>query len=146
KPNLNFNFGYNWNETSGDTKIDFAFGGDKLMQVSTKYEGAFPSFKAVSDLIPDDPTQTNEAAIAQVFDASSKLKLVDINVTVAVDFERLFNLLADLCPMMAAAYPSGYNPMEGQTGASLRQMAGSMLCMFGATPDIAPFVNPISAF
>ncbi len=146
KPNLNFNFGYNWNETSGDTKIDFAFGGDKLMQVTTKYEGAFPSFKAVSDLIPDDPTQTNEAAIAQVFDASSKLKLVDINVTDAGGLEKMFNMVADMGPIMAAADPSGYNPMEGQTGASLRQMAGSMLGMFGATPDIAPFVNPISAF
>jgi hypothetical protein len=22
KPNMNFNFGYTWNETSGDTKVD----------------------------------------------------------------------------------------------------------------------------
>lgn len=146
KPNLNFNFGYTWNETSGDTKVDLGFGGDKLMQVTTKYEGAFPSFKAVSDLIPDDPTQTNEAAIAQVFDAQSKLKLVDININDAGGLEKMFNMVADMGPIMAASDPQGYNPMEGQTGASLRQMAGSMLGMFGATPDIAPYVNPISAF
>lgn len=146
KPNLNFNFGYTWNETSGDTKVDLGFGGDKLMQITSKYEGSFPSFKAVSDLIPDDPMQANEAAIAQVFDAQSKLKLVDINVSDAGGLDKIFNMVADMGPIMAAADPSGYNPMEGQTGASLRQMAGSMLGMFGATPDIAPYVNPISAF
>lgn len=146
KPNLNFNFGYTWNETSGDTKIDMGFGGDKLMQITSKYEGAFPSFKAVSDLIPDDPTLANEAAIAQIFDDSSKLKLVDINVADSGGLDKIFNLVADMGPIMAASDPSGYNPMEGQTGASLRQMAGSMLGMFGATPEIAPYVNPISTF
>jgi len=146
KPNLNFNFGYTWNETSGDTKVDIGFGGDKLMQVTSKYEGAFPSFKAVSDLIPEDPAQANEAAIAKVFDDSSKLKLVDINVADGGGLEKMFNLVADLGPIMAASDPSGVNPLEGQTGASLRQMAGSMLGMFGATPEIAPYVNPISTF
>jgi hypothetical protein len=146
KPNLNFNFGYTWNETSGDTKVDLGFGGDKLLQVTNKYEGAFPSFKAVSDLIPDDPTQANEAAIAKVFDDSSKLKLVDVNIVDNGGLDKLFNLTADLGPIMAASDPSGGNPMEGQTGASLRQMAGSMLGMVGASPDIAPFVTPISNF
>lgn len=146
KPNLNFNFGYTWNETSGDTKVDLGFGGDKLLQITNKYEGSFPSFKAVSDLIPDDPTQANEAAIAKVFDDSSKLKLVDVNVVDSGGLDKLFNLTADLGPIMAASDPSGFNPMEGQTGASLRQMAGSMLGMVGATPDIAPFVTPISTF
>jgi hypothetical protein len=47
---------------------------------------------------------------------------------------------------MAASDPSGFNPFEGQTGTSIRQMASGMLMMFGATPDIAPFVNPISNF
>ena len=146
KPNLNFNFGYTWNETSGDTKVDLGFGGDKLMQITNKYEGTFPSFKAVSDLIPEDPTQTNEAAIAKIFDDSSKLKLIDINIVDNGGLDKLFNLTADLGPIMAASDPSGFNPMEGQTGASLRQMAGSMLNMVGATPDIAPFVTPLSTF
>lgn len=146
KPNLNFNFGYTWNETSGDTKIDLGFGGDKLMQITNKYEGTFPSFKAVSDLIPDDPAAIDDMAIAKVFDDQSKLKLVDINVVDNGGLDKLFNLTADLGPIMAASDPSGFNPMEGQTGASLRQMAGSMLGMVGATPDIAPFVTPISNF
>ena len=47
---------------------------------------------------------------------------------------------------MAASDPSGFNPLEGQTGASLRQMAGSMITMFGATPDIAPFATPFANF
>ncbi len=146
KPNLNFNFDYAWNETSGDTKIDFGFGGDKLMQITNKYEGTFPSFKAVSDLIPDDPAAVDEMAIAKIFDDQSKLKLIDVNIVDNGGLEKMFNLTADLGPIMAASDPTGSNPMEGQTGASLRQMAGSMLGMLGATPDIAPFVTPISTF
>lgn len=146
KPNLNFNFGWNWNATSGDAKVDLGFGGEKLMQFTTKFEGGFPSFKAVSDLIPDDPMQANEAAIAQVFDEKSTLKLVDINVNDDGGLDKMFNLMADLAPIMAADGGSGPNPMEGQTGASLRQMAGGMLTMLGATPEFAPYINPLSNF
>ncbi|MDP3495668.1 MAG: hypothetical protein Q8R82_21385 [Hyphomonadaceae bacterium] len=146
KPNLNFNFGWNWNATSGDAKVDLGFGGEKLMQFTTKYEGGFPSFKAVSDLIPEDPMQTDDMAIAKVFDEKSTLKLVDINVVDSGGLDKMFNLMADLAPIMAAGDPSGVNPMEGQTGESLRQMAGGMLTMLGATPDFAPYINPLSNF
>ena len=145
KPNLNFNFGWNWNATSGDAKVDLGFGGEKLMQLTTKFEGGFPSFKAVSALIPEDPMQANEAAIAQLFDEKSTLKLVDINVNDDGGLDKMFNLVADLGPIMAAGDPAG-NPMEGQTGASLRQMAGGMLTMLGATPEFAPYINPLSNF
>jgi hypothetical protein len=146
KPNLNFNFGWNWNATSGDAKVDLGFGGEKLMQFTTKFEGGFPSFKAVSDLIPDDPMQANEAAIAKVFDEKSTFKLVDINVNDDGGLDKMFNLMADLAPIMAAGDGSGPNPMEGQTGASLRQMAGGMLTMLGATPEFAPYITPLSNF
>ncbi|MEQ1610143.1 MAG: hypothetical protein ABL956_14415 [Hyphomonadaceae bacterium] len=146
KPTMNFNFGWNWNAISGDSKIDLGFGGDKLMQVDTRYEGSFPSFKAVSDLIPEDPEQANLDKIGALFDEKSMLKLMDINVTDNGGLEKMFNLTADLGPIMAASDPSGFNPLEGQTGQSLRQMAGGMLTMLGATPDIAPFITPLSTF
>ncbi len=146
KPNLNFNFGWNWNASSGDAKVDLGMGGDKLMQFDVKYEGGFPSFKAVSDLIPDDPEQANMDAIGTLFDQKSTLKLMDINVADNGGLQKMFDFAADMGPIMAATDPSGFNPLEGQTGASLRQMAGSMLGMLGATPDIAPFLNPVSTF
>ena len=116
------------------------------MQIDTKYEGGFPSFKAVSDLIPDDPMQMNEAAIAQVFDEKSILKLIDVKIADNGGLTKLFNATAEMGPIMAASDPSGFNPLEGQTGASLRQMAGSMIGMFGASPDIAPFATPFANF
>jgi hypothetical protein len=146
KPNLNFNFGWNWNATSGDTKIDLGMGGEKLLQFDAKYEGGFPSFKAVSDLIPDNVEQADQAAIANLFDAKSTLKLVDLNITDNGGLAKIFDLTAELAPIMAASDPSGVNPLEGQTGASLRQMAGGMITMFGASPDIAHFATPFGAF
>lgn len=146
KPSMNFNFGWNWNASSGDAKVDLGFSGDKLMQFDVKYEGGFPSFKAVSDLVPDDPEQANMEAIGTLFDQKSTLKVVDINVVDNGGLQKMFDFAADMGPIVAASDPSGFNPMEGQTGASLRQMAGSMLGMLGATPDIAPFLNPVSAF
>jgi hypothetical protein len=146
KPVMNYNFGWNWDATSGETKVDLGFGADKVMQITTKFEGGFPSFKAVSDLIPDDVAKTNEQAIASLFDQTSKLKLVDVNIVDNGGLEKTFNLVADLGPIMAAGDPSGFNPFEGQTGASIRQMASGMLMMLGATPDLAPYVTPFGNF
>lgn len=146
RPNMNFNFGWNWNAASGDAKVDLGFGGDKLMQMALKYEGGFPDFKSVSDLIPEDAGMTNMDGVAQLFDKRSTLKLINVNVVDNGGLAKMFDFAADMGPIMAAGDPSGFNPLEGQTGASLRQMAGSMMNMFGATPDIAPFVTPVANF
>jgi hypothetical protein len=88
--------------------------------------------------------QMNEAAIAQVFDEKSLLKLVDVKITDNGGLTKMFNTTAEMGPMMAASDPSGFNPLEGQTGASLRQMAGSMIDPCSApAPDIAPFADPV---
>ena len=146
RPNMNFNFGWNWNATSGDAKVDLGFGGDKLMQMGLKYEGGFPDFKSVSDMIPEDAGMTNMDGVAQLFDKRSTLKLINVNIVDNGGLTKMFNFTADMGPIMAAADPSGFNALEGQTGESLRQMAGGMLTMFGATPDIAPFVTPVANF
>jgi len=146
KPNMNFNFGWNWNAVSGDTKIDLGFGGENLMQIAFKYEGGFPDFKSVSDLIPDDPLTADMDAVAQVFDQRSKIKLVSLNLTDSGGLGKIFDLAAEMGPVLAASDPSGFNPFEGQTGASLRQMAGGALTMLGASPDIAPLITPMSNF
>jgi len=146
KPNMNFNFGWNWNAVSGDTKIDLGFGGENLMQIAFKYEGGFPDFKSVSDLIPDDPLAADMDAVAQVFDQRSKIKLVSLNLTDSGGLGKIFDLAAEMGPVLAASDPFGFNPFEGQTGASLRQMAGGALTMLGASPDIAPLITPMSNF
>lgn len=146
KPNMNFNFGWNWNAASGDAKVDLGFGGENLMQMALKYEGGFPDFKSVSDMVPEDAGMTNMEGVAQLFDSRSTLKLINVNVVDNGGLTKMFNFTADMGPIMAATDPSGFNPLEGQTGESLRQMAGGMLTMLGATPDIAPFVTPVANF
>lgn len=146
RPNMDFNLGWNWNPTSGDAKIDLGMSGKDLMQVAMKYEGGFPDFKSVSDLIPDNPEMANSSAIAQLFDARSTLKLVKVDLVDNGGLGKMFDFAADMGPIMAATDPSGFNPMEGQTGASLRQMAGGMLTMLGASPDLAPFITPMANF
>jgi len=148
KPNLNFNFGWDWNETSGDTKVAFAMGGEKLLQIDTKYEGAFPSFKAVSDLIPDDPMQTNEAAIAQVFDEKSTLKLVDVKITDEGGIAKMFNLSAEMATLMNGGMDMGMGPMNGD---QMRQMAAQGIQMLAIQagpqmPEIPKMLTPISDF
>ena len=147
KPNMNFNFGWDWNETSGDTKVSLGMGGENLMQLDTKYEGAFPSFKAVSDLIPDDPTLMNEQAIAQVFDEKSLLKLVDIKLTDNGGLAKMFNLSADLAPLMGGADMG----MGQMTGDQLRELAAQGIKMMSIQagpqmPEIPAMLNPISEF
>ncbi len=145
-PVMNYNLGWSWNAASGDTKVELGFGADKMMQIATRFEGGFPSFNAVSELVPEDVTKTNEQAIANLFDTKSTLKLADVSITDNGGLEKTFNLIADLGPIMAASDPSGFNPFEGQTGASIRQMASAALMMFGASPEFAPFINPMSTF
>ncbi len=148
KPNVNFNFGYTWNETSGDTKVDLGFGGKDLMQIDTKFEGGFPSFKAVSDLIPDDPMQTNEAAIAQVFDEKSTLKLVDVKITDEGGIAKMFNLSAEMATLMNGGMDMGMGPMNGD---QMRQMAAQGIQMLAIQagpqmPEIPKMLTPISDF
>jgi hypothetical protein len=147
KPNLNFNLGWNWNATSGETMVDMGFGGENLMQFDTKYEGAFPSFKAVSDLVPDDPMQMSEAAIGQVFDEKSTLKLIDTRITDNGGLAKMFNLSADLAPLMGGA-DMGTGQM---TGDQMRQMAAAGLQMVAIQagsqmPEIPALLTPISEF
>jgi hypothetical protein len=146
RPNTNFNFGWNWNPTSGDAKIDLGFGGENLMQMGLKYEGGFPDFKSASDLFPEDGGMVDSTAFAQLFDKRSTMKLINVNVADNGGLAKMFNFAADMGPIMAAGDPSGFNPLEGQTGESLRQMAGGMLTMLGATPDLAPFITPMANF
>lgn len=146
KPVMNYNLGWNWNATSGDAQLELGFGAEKMMQFNTRYEGGFPSFSAVSALVPEDVTKTDEAAITKLFDTKSTLKLVDFTVTDSGGLDKIFNLLADMGPAIAEADPSMGNPFEGQTGASIRQMAGGLFTVVGAGADMAPFINPISDF
>ena len=49
---------------------------------------------------------------------------IDVKIADNGGLTKLFNATAEMGPIMAASDPSGFNPLEGQTGASLRQMAG----------------------
>jgi hypothetical protein len=146
RPNMNFNFGWNWNATSGDAKVDLGFGGENLMQMGFKYEGGFPDFKSASDLFPEDGGMVDTTAFSQLFDKRTTMKLINVNMADNGGLKKMFDFAADMGPIMAATDPSGFNPMEGQTGESLRQMAGGMLTMLGATPDLAPFITPMANF
>src|SRR5262249_54276561 len=80
KPSMDYTLGWNWDPATGAAAIDTAFGVDAYMHMDLKYEGGLPSFKAVSDLVPDDPEKADQAAIGKVFEAASTLKLVEFNI------------------------------------------------------------------
>ena len=141
---MNTGFGWNWNATSGDAKLDFSLDGKDLLKIGAKYEGGFPSFKAVSDLIPDNIEATDQEALAKVFSASTSLKLVELNLEDKGGLPKIYGIMGEFAPMMGL----GAEPM---TADNVRTMAASGLKTMAAAasqqiPEMPVLLNPIAAF
>jgi len=139
-----YNFGWNWNAGNGDAALDFGFDGKDLLKFNTKYEGGFPSFKAVSDLIPDNIEATDQEALANVFTTSTSLKLIEFNIEDKGGLPKIYGLMGDFAPAMGM----GGEPM---TAENVRTMASSGLKTMAAAvsqeiPEIPGLLNPIAAF
>jgi hypothetical protein len=139
-----YNFGWNWNAGNGDAKLDLGFDGKDLLKFNTKYEGGFPSFKAVSDLIPDNIEATDQEALANVFNTNTSLKLIEFNIEDKGGLPKIYGLMGDFAPAMGM----GAEPM---TAENVRVMASSGLKTMAAAvsqeiPEIPGLLNPIAAF
>jgi hypothetical protein len=151
KPVMNFNLGWNWNADSGDARVDLGFGADKFMQVDTKYEGGFPSFKAVSDLIPDNVENTNAAALENLFDAKSTMKLVDINIVDKGGLTALFGISSELAPGMMGGMGMGADGSGAVTPETMRTLTATFIRAMAEQssaqmPEMAALMNPLAAF
>lgn len=141
---MNTGFGWNWNATSGDAKLDFSLDGKDLLKVAAKYEGGFPSFKAVSDLIPDNIEATDQAALGKVFSDSTSLKLIELNLEDKGGLPKIYGMIGEFAPMMGM----GGEPM---TAENVRAMASSGLKTMAAAasqqiPEMPTLLNPIASF
>ncbi|HEV7691266.1 MAG TPA: hypothetical protein VGO52_10600 [Hyphomonadaceae bacterium] len=149
KPSMDYTLGWNWNPTTGATVVDGAFGVDSYMRTDLKYEGGLPTFKAVSDLVPDDPEKADGAAIEKVFEATSTMKLVEFSIADEGGLEKIYGLTADAAKLMPVD-PSG-GMMSGQTPQTLRNMASSAVYLVAesfeqAAPGLKALVAPFGAF
>jgi hypothetical protein len=143
KPSGDYNFGWNWNADNGDAKLDLGFNGKDLLNFSATYQGGFPSFKAVSDLIPETG-EPNEQALMGVFQSNSSLKLIELNVQDNGGLPKIFGLMGDMAPSMGM----GDAPM---TGEQVRAQAVEGLTFMArpdvsGIPELAPLMTPIAAF
>jgi hypothetical protein len=143
KPTMDYNFGWNWNAGNGDTKLDIGLDGKDLLQVSAKYEGGFPSFKAVSDLIPENG-EPDQMALMSVFQSNSSLKLIEVNVQDKGGLPKVFGLMGEMAPQMGMA-------PEAMTGEQVRAMAVEAITMAArpdvtGIPELAPLMTPVANF
>ena len=143
KVTFNSNFGWNWNAQNGDAKLQFGMGGAELLDFDAKYEGAFPSFKAVSDLIPETG-EPNETALMQVFQNNSSLKLIDLNVKDNGGLGKIFGLMGDLAPQTGMSQ----TPL---TGAQVRAQVVDGVKMMArpdvsGIPELATLLTPVADF
>lgn len=136
------NFGWNWNAQNGDTKLEFGVDGKELLNVSAKYEGAFPSFKAVSDLIPETG-EPNEMAIANVFQTNSSLKLIDLSVKDNGGLNKIFAIVGEMSPEMTGGPAMTAEQARSQAVEGIKMMARPDV---SGIPELTPLLTPVADF
>jgi hypothetical protein len=149
KPSLDYTLGWNWNATSGATVIDSAFGLDNYLRFDLKYDGGLPDFKSVSDLVPDDPSKADQAAIQKVFEAKSTLKLAEFNVADEGGLAKIYGLVAEGAKLMPDDPTGGM--FANQTPESIRTLASNGTYMLAEqagqmVPKLKELIAPYGAF
>lgn len=134
-------FGWNWNAQNGDTKLDLSFASKDLLDVGAKYEGGFPSFKAVSDVIPETG-EPNEMAIANVFQTNSSLKLIDLNVKDNGGLTKIFGMIGDVGPSMGGPQMTG-DQVRAQAVEGIKMLADPATT---GIPELATLLLPVADF
>jgi hypothetical protein len=150
KPSIDFALGWDWNPTSGATVLDAGFGLDNYFTGQMKYEGGMPTFKGVSDLIPDKVEETDGDAIGVLFAKASTLKLVDISIVDNGGLEKSFGLAAEIAALQPGE-PGAPNPMANMTPEAMRSMATAGAYMLAdqaaaEVPTLKPLITPLAAF
>jgi hypothetical protein len=149
KPSMNFAFGWNWNPDNGDTRLSLGMGGDGLIDIDAKYEGSFPSYKAVTDVTPADPARANFQAIGRLFNERSQLKLIEVNVNDKGGLSKIFGLVAEGGQGMGG-FDFGMGPTN-MNGEQLREQASlfvqSMAVQASSQfPEVRGLLTPVANF
>jgi hypothetical protein len=144
------NLAWDWNAQSGAAKIGGLFDADQFLKIDAKFEGSLPSFKAVSDLIPDNIDDTDGAAVAKVFEQTSTLKLVDLDIVDNGGLNKSFNLAAEIMKMQPST-PDTPNPMANMTPDAMRSMSAAGIYMLAdqatsQVPAAGALIRPFAAF
>ncbi|HEX5006234.1 MAG TPA: hypothetical protein VFV70_03920 [Hyphomonadaceae bacterium] len=150
KLNYNSNFAWDWNAESGLAKIAGVFDGKEFLKIDATFEGSLPSFKAVSDLVPDNIDQTDGAAVGKVFEQASTLKLVNLDIVDNGGLNKSFVLATEIMKMQPAT-PDAPNPMANMTPEQLRSMASAGIYMVAdqaasQVPSASALIKPLAAF
>ncbi|HVY89359.1 MAG TPA: hypothetical protein VG942_10855 [Hyphomonadaceae bacterium] len=151
KPSLDFNLGWTWDPTKGDGAIDLGTGLDNFMHTTFNYQGGFPSFKAVSDLIPDDVSKANFTGVQSEFAKSTTLKSMDLTINDEGGLAKIFQIAAEVMAQQAGPNPDPSNPFAGASPESLRQIAVGMISASADTmkkqvPEAAPLATAVVNF
>ncbi|MDP3737165.1 MAG: hypothetical protein Q8R02_07240 [Hyphomonadaceae bacterium] len=151
KPSIDTSFGWDWNPETGATAMDGAFELDGYMAIDGKYTGGFPSFMAVSDLVPDDINKADPAAISDVFAKAATLKSAEINVVDKGGLEKIYGLSAEIAKMAGATAGTGGNVAANLTPQGMRQMAVAGVYMAAdqgsqEIPQLRDLLTPVALF
>jgi hypothetical protein len=143
-PTFNSNFGWNWNAGNGDGRLDLSIDGDSLLKVDAKYEGGFPSFKAVSDLIPENPENTDAMALSNLFQSGTTLKLIEFNVQDKGGLPKIYGMIGEYAPMM------GLGP-SAMSAEDVRMLAANGVETMGIMagqqiPEVPALLTPVVNF
>lgn len=151
KPSMDYAFGWDWNPTSGAAVIDGAFGVDKYLRFDIKYDGGFPSFKGVSDLIPGGFETAKGDEISTLFQKASTLKAFELNVADEGGLDKIFALTAEIGKTLPPEQTGGVAFFANATPESLRTMASAGVYMAAdqsaqVAPGFKDLITPFGAF
>jgi hypothetical protein len=125
EPTMDTEFGWDWNPTTGDTKIDMAFGLNDYFTFDAKADGALPDFKSVSDLIPGGFDTAKQDELAALFKKDFIVKSAEANLVDKGGLENGFALAIELSSLLPPDAQANLGIVRNATPASLRQLASS---------------------
>lgn len=118
---MDFAYAWDWNPKSGVAKIDTSFGVKDFGRFEMVADGATPAFDAVSALVPDDVSQTDGEAMAELFRQKMVIRSAGVSLEDAGGLDKSFALARDLAAEFTP--PDQPGNMSGMSPQQLRQMA-----------------------
>jgi len=151
KPSVDYALGWDWNPTSGAAVIDGALGVDKYLRFDIKYDGGFPNFKGVSDLIPGGLETAKGDEISTLFQKNSTLKGFELNVVDEGGLDKIFAMTAEIGKSVPPDQTGGVAFFANATPESLRTMASAGVYMAAeqsaqVAPGFKDLITPFGAF
>ncbi|MEP7210533.1 MAG: hypothetical protein ABI740_06825 [Alphaproteobacteria bacterium] len=125
KPTMDIDFGWDWNATTGATKVDTAFGLHDYFTFDARAEGALPDFKSVSDLIPNGFDTAKQDELGALFKKSFLVKSAEMNLVDKGGLENGFALAIELSALLPPDQQANLGIVKNATPVSLRQLASS---------------------